>query len=93
VHETRWLNPAGLPALPDFAAISANEWLVTSVTYATGEIGFAAAPANPAEARALDVHEGAALFITERITRDAAGIGITQVRLAHAPGYRLRTVM
>jgi GntR family transcriptional regulator, histidine utilization repressor len=93
VFEVRWLNPAGLPALPDFTAISANEWLVTSVSYATGEIAFAAEPASQPEARALGVPEGAALFITERITRNAAGIGITQVRLAHAPGYRLRTVM
>jgi GntR family transcriptional regulator, histidine utilization repressor len=93
VHEARWLNPATLPALPDFTAISANEWLVTSVTYATGEIAFAAEAANAAEAAALGVTPGAALFITERITQDATGRGITQVRLAHAPGYRLRTAM
>ncbi len=93
VHEARWLNPATLPALPDFATISANEWLVTSVTYATGEIAFAAEPASTAQARALGVAPGVALFVTERITQDADGRGITQVRLAHAPGYRLRTVM
>jgi GntR family transcriptional regulator, histidine utilization repressor len=93
VHEARWLNPAVLPALPDFTVISANEWLVTSVTYATGEIAFAAEPASVSEAAALNVAAGAALFVTERITKGADGIGITQVRLAHAPGYRLRTVM
>ncbi len=93
LHEARWLNPAALPPLPDFMAISANEWLVTSVTYATGEIAFAADPASATEAAALGVAPGVALFITERLTQDAEGRGITQVRLAHAPGYRLRTVM
>lgn len=93
VHEARWLNPATLPALPDFATISANEWLVTSVTYATGEIAFAAEPASATEAAALAVAPGTPLFITERVTQDAGGCLITQVRLAHAPGYRLRTVM
>lgn len=93
VLEARWLNPACLPDLPDFTMISANEWLVTSVTYATGEIAFSAEPASAVEAASLGVAEGAALFITERITQDAEGRGITQVRLAHAPGYRLRTVI
>jgi GntR family transcriptional regulator, histidine utilization repressor len=93
VHEVRWLNPAALPPMPDFAAISANEWLVTSVTYATGEIAFAARNASAAEALALQVPDGSALFITERLTRNADGIAITHVRLAHAPGYRLRTRM
>jgi GntR family transcriptional regulator, histidine utilization repressor len=93
VHEVRWLNPAVLPPLPDFAAISANEWLVGSVTYATGEISFSAENASLAEAEALGVPEGAALFITERLTQDADGVAITRVRLAHVPGYRLRTLM
>jgi GntR family transcriptional regulator, histidine utilization repressor len=93
VHEVRWLNPAALPVLPDFTVISANEWLVTSVTYATGEIAFTAENASLAEARTLRVPVGTALFVTERLTRDAEGVAITRVRLAHAPGYRLRTVM
>jgi GntR family transcriptional regulator, histidine utilization repressor len=93
VHELRWLNPDALPPLPDFSQISANEWLVTTVTYATGDITFSADAASEAEAAHLDVAQGAALFITERVTRDAAGGVITLVRLAHAPGYQLRTVM
>ncbi|MGL5010044.1 MAG: GntR family transcriptional regulator [Paracoccaceae bacterium] len=93
VHEMRVLNAGVLPPLPDFAVISANEWLVRNVSYATGEISFSAAAADAREARALDVAVGAPLFITERVTRDAAGALITWVRLAHAPGYQLRTVM
>jgi GntR family transcriptional regulator, histidine utilization repressor len=93
VYERRLLNTNLLPDLPDFEAISANEWLVTAVSYATGDISFSAANANPIEAKHLQVEIGAALFITDRITRDAVGRVITQVRLAHAPGYRRRTKM
>jgi GntR family transcriptional regulator, histidine utilization repressor len=93
VYEQRLLNAVLLPDLPDFETISANEWLVKTVTYATGSIAFSAANANLHEARHLAVDVGAALFITERTTRDSAGRVITQVRLAHAPGYRRRTRM
>lgn len=93
VFETRWLNADVLPVLvPDFAAISANEWLVAHVSYATGDIAFSAAGASRQEAAVLGVAVGAALFITERSTwgPDAP---ITYVRLAHAPGYRVQTVV
>ncbi len=93
VFEDRWLNPAVLPdPAPDFAAISANEWLVSSVAYITGDIAFAAEPATAHEAAALSVQPGTALFITERCTwgLDAP---ITWVRLAHFPGYRLQTLL
>jgi GntR family transcriptional regulator, histidine utilization repressor len=93
VYERRLLNTALLPEMPDFDVISANEWLVTAVGYASGDISFAAENANVIEAKHLQVPVGAALFITERITRDAQGRVITQVRLAHAPGYRRRTKM
>ena len=91
--EDRWLNPAVLPQpLPDFAGVSANEWLVAHVAFATGDIAFSAEPASNSEAAALSVPPGTALFITERCTwgQDAP---ITWVRLAHAPGYRLQTLL
>jgi GntR family histidine utilization transcriptional repressor len=93
VLETRWLNPAILPdPTPDFAEISANEWLVGQVAFATGDIAFSAEPATADEAAALACAPGAALFITERTTfTDRAPI--TFVRLAHAPGYRLQTLL
>ncbi len=93
VHETRWLNPAVLPQpLPDFGAISANEWLVAHVSYATGDIAFSAEAASPREAEVLGVAAGAALFVTERATW-TADAPITYVRLAHAPGYRVQTMV
>lgn len=91
-HEVRWLNPAVLPGgeSPDFAAISANEWLVKNVAYVTGDISFSAEAATVSEAAALAIAPGDPVFVTERVTwgTDAP---ITFVRLLHGPGYRLRT--
>ncbi len=93
IFEDRWLNPAILPQHePDFTAISANEWLVANIAFSTGDIAFSAEAASPAEAAALSVSPGAALFITERCTWSAHA-PITWVRLAHAPGYRLQTLL
>lgn len=93
LFEDRWLNPAILPdPAPDFAAISANEWLVGHVAYTTGDIAFSAANATPEEATILGLPVGTALFITDRTTwtQDAP---ITSTRLAYAPGYRLHTLV
>jgi GntR family histidine utilization transcriptional repressor len=91
--ETRWLNLAVVPGpLPDLMRITVNEWLLQTVPYATGEIVFAAEPAGAGEARHLDCAPGAALFVTERVTRTDAG-PVTWVRLAHAPGWRMRSLL
>jgi GntR family histidine utilization transcriptional repressor len=93
LHEDRWLNPAILPdPPPDFAAISANEWLVGNIAYTTGDIAFSAIAAGPEEADALGVTPGTALFLTERTTWTAEA-PVTMVRLAYAPGYRLQTLI
>jgi GntR family histidine utilization transcriptional repressor len=90
-HEARWINPAACPTpLPDFADITANEWLVANIAHATGEIAFSAEPADAREAAVLGVPEGAALFVTGRVTRTETA-PVTWVRLAHAPGYRMVT--
>ena len=91
--EDRWLNPSALPdPAPDFAVISANEWLVSNISYARGDIAFSAANASADEAEMLGVSVGAALFIAERCTWGEAA-PITWVRLAYAPGYRLHTAV
>lgn len=93
VHESRWLNAGVLPQpLPDFHALSANEWLVSHIAYVTGDISFSAEAASLREAAVLGVEPGAALFITERMTWTAES-PITLVRLAHAPGYRVQTMV
>ena len=93
VFEARWLNPAVLPQpAPDFAMISANEWLVANLSYATGDIAFFACPASNREAAVMGVAPGSALLITERSTWGPQD-PITFVRLTHAPGYRVQTVV
>lgn len=92
VLETRWLNPSVLPSPPpDFAAVSANEWLVTHVSLVSGDIAFMADGAGPREAKALGVRTGTALLIAERTTFGTEG-PVTLVRLAHAPGHRVQMV-
>jgi GntR family histidine utilization transcriptional repressor len=93
-HEVRWLNPGVLPGgvVPDFGAVSANEWLVQNVAYAIGDIAFSAEGASRTEAAALGLVEGAPVFVTERMTWTAEA-PITFVRLLHGPGYRLRTMV
>ena len=89
VLESRWLNPACLPSPPpDFATVSANEWLVTHVSLVSGDIAFTAEPASPREAEVLGVPPGTALLVAERTTHGTGG-PVTLVRLAHAPGHRV----
>lgn len=91
--ERRWLNPAAVPGmLPDLTRVTVNEWLLTTVPYATGEIVFGAEAAGAEAASLLGCAEGAALFAVERVTRTGAG-PVTFVRLLHAPGYRMRTAL
>jgi GntR family histidine utilization transcriptional repressor len=90
VLEARWLNPAVLPDPgPDFAGVSANEWLVTHVSLVSGDIAFTAETASPHEAEVLGVTPGVALLVAERTTHGIAG-PVTFVRLAHAPGHRVQ---
>ncbi len=90
VLETRWLNPAILPdPAPDFARVSANEWLVTHVSLVSGDIAFTAEPASAREAEVLGIPEATALLVAERTTQGTGG-PVTWVRLAHAPGHRVQ---
>jgi GntR family histidine utilization transcriptional repressor len=92
VLETRWLNPAILPAPgPDFASVSVNEWLVTHVSLVSGDIAFTAEPASAREAEVMGVAPGTALLVAERTTQGTGG-PVTWVRLAHAPGHRVGMV-
>ena len=84
--EDRWLTPAVAEGV-DFAEVSANEWLVSHVTYAEAHLSFGALTADTALAEALDCPPGAALLLLERSTR--AETPITWVRLIYAPGHRV----
>lgn len=92
VLEDRWLNPETLKVQPDFHLVSANEWLLANVPYTTGDISLSAANATADEARLLDLPPGSALFIIDRTTWDRDH-PVTCVRLAHVPGFRMRTTV
>ncbi|MCC6303642.1 MAG: UTRA domain-containing protein [Rhodobacteraceae bacterium] len=87
--EDRWLNPAtpGLEGV-DFAAVSANEWLVRNRPFSSGTIAFFALAADPGLAALLDCRPGEALFAVERATFAGAD-PITAVRLTYGPGHRV----
>lgn len=91
-HEDRWVNLAAVPGIEgtDLARISANEWLVANVPFTGGDFVFTAAQADATLARHLGCAEGAALPVLERTTWNGE-VPITWMRLAHAPGYRMRT--
>ena len=87
-------------AMPDYSAAllasgqnaAVAGLLVANLSYVTGDIAFSAEPASATEAAALSVQPGTALFITERCTW-GVDAPITWVRLSHAPGYRLQTLL
>lgn len=92
LYEDRWVN---LDAVPDFAEadfreISPNEWLVRNQPFTRGDIAFTAENATAADAQALGMKEGTALFVIERVTWNGTA-PITSVRLAYKPGYRMTT--
>ena len=91
LHEDRWLRIASVPEAldADFAAVSANEWLVRNVPLVRGEIELGAVAASAVESLALRTDPGAALFLIRRTTWNATAL-ITTVRLTYAPGYRMR---
>jgi GntR family histidine utilization transcriptional repressor len=93
-YEDRWLNPAAAPEASntDFAAISANEWLVRNSPFTAGDIAFSAANASDEVAECLGVQRGVAIFVVDRITWNLA-LPVTSVRLFYAPGYSVSTTL
>ncbi|WP_428408503.1 GntR family transcriptional regulator [Hyphococcus sp.] len=92
--EDRWVNIAAAPGIVDAPLndISANEWLLKHAPYSSGDVAFSAAPAGAREAAALDVPEGAALFIIDRTTwlNDRH---VTTMRLHYRPGHKLHAAL
>ena len=92
-HELRWLNPQVLPdPVPDFSVISANEWLVAHVPFFTGDIAFSAEAAGEEVGRAMGLDPATPVLVTERCTWGEHA-PVTWVRLTHAPGYRVKTLV
>ncbi|WP_062226593.1 GntR family transcriptional regulator [Aureimonas frigidaquae] len=75
-----------------FARIGPNEWLVDNAPFSYAELAFLAAPAQAAEAQHLGLGAGTPVFVAERLTFLLTQ-PITQVRMVHPPGHRLRTII
>ncbi|MFD1883350.1 GntR family transcriptional regulator [Paracoccus pacificus] len=90
--EDRWVNPGGAAGLAeaDFTGISVNEWLVRYFPYSRGLLEVGSESASPRDARILRVDAGTSLLVLHRTTWNG-DVPITDVRVAHAPGYRMRT--
>ncbi len=88
--EARWVNVKAAPDILNapLEAISANEWLVKTVPFSTGDVAFAAAAADKKVAGALGAEEGAALFVVERTTWLGEDF-ITTMKLYYREGYTL----
>ncbi|MEI4487596.1 UTRA domain-containing protein [Frigidibacter sp. MR17.14] len=86
--EDRWIDPAVVPGIlaVDFAAVSANEWLVENMPFSEGAMRIAAVPAGALAAGHLQVPEGTALLAVERTTW-REGRAITHVAQMFAPGH------
>ena len=90
--EVRWINPRSVPEIANapLEEISANEWLVKTVPFSSGDVAFGATNADAAVAKALDAEIGSAVFVIDRTTwlRDDV---ITTMKLFYQPGYQLQT--
>ncbi|MDN3646597.1 UTRA domain-containing protein [Pontixanthobacter aestiaquae] len=88
--EDRWVNLRAAPTIRDapLDKISANEWLVQTMPFSSGDVTFCAVNAPDDVAEALQTTRDAALFTTERTTwlKDQV---ITTMTLYHHQGYRL----
>ncbi|KCZ88847.1 GntR family transcriptional regulator [Hyphomonas johnsonii] len=90
--ETRWVNTRAVPAILDapLDEISANEWLVQTVPFSSGDVVFCAVNAGKDVAEALGAREGAAVFVIDRTT-SLAGEFITTMQLYYREGYQLHS--
>lgn len=91
VLENRWVNLDVVPTVSDvdFSIQSPNEWLLEHVPVSEGALSLSAHKADDDEAKALDCNAGDALFVEERLTRNAKAESITRVRLVYAPGHHM----
>jgi len=88
--EMRWVNPQSVPEILNapLDQISANEWLVRTVPFSTGDVSLAASSASETIARALDIVPGSAVFSIDRTTWLEETF-ITTAKLFHRQDYKL----
>ncbi|NRA29003.1 MAG: UTRA domain-containing protein [Parvularculaceae bacterium] len=92
--EDRWLNIDAVPEVrvAPLDKVSANEWLIRHIPYASGNVSFGAIQADEHVAGLLEAKPGSALFSVERTTWRGEQM-ITTVQIAYPPGYQLRSAL
>lgn len=88
--EVRWVNTIAVPEILEapLDELSANEWLVKTVPFSTGDVAFTAVSADKKIANALEAKEGAAVFAVDRTTWLGEAF-ITTTKLYYREGYQL----
>lgn len=88
--ETRWVNTVAVPAILDapLDEISANEWLVKTVPFSSGDVVFSAVNADESVANAIETRVGAAVFVIDRTTWLEDEF-ITTMKLYFREGFQL----
>ena len=89
-YEQRWVN---LQTVPEIMAapldqLSANEWLVKTVPFSSGDVVFSAESADSTIADALKSNVGNAIFVVDRTTWMGDDF-ITTMKLFYKDGYQL----
>jgi len=89
-YEARWINLSVVPQIRNapLDAVSANEWLVQTVPFSSGDVSFSAVAAGEDVASALECNEGDALFVIDRTT-SLAGEFVTTMKLFYREGYQM----
>ncbi len=93
-YEDRWINLAAVPQAEEqtFDETGPNEWLVANAPFSHAQFEFGAARASEEERSVLQLPEGEAVFVAERMTW-LAERPITLVRMVHPPTHRMVTTL
>mmetsp|Transcript_19548 Transcript_19548/g.62233 ORF Transcript_19548/g.62233 Transcript_19548/m.62233 type:complete len:236 (-) Transcript_19548:318-1025(-) len=93
-YEERWVNIQTVPEILDapLETLSANEWLVTTVPFSSGDVVFSAQNADERIAEALDSKVGNAIFVLDRTTWINDSF-ITAMKLYYKDGYQLYSTL
>lgn len=90
--EQRWVNLKAVPTIltAPLHEISANEWLVKTVPFSSGDVVFYATNAEQKIADAIETTLGTAIFVSDRTTWFKEEF-ITKVKLYYQAGFHLYT--
>jgi len=89
-YEQRWVNIQAVPEIMQapLDQLSANEWLVKTVPFSSGDVIFSAEKADKTVAGALQSDIGNAIFVVDRTTWMGDDF-ITTMKLYYKDGYQL----